>query len=113
MRDGSVSFFWRPMESQPTRRQPSWSGSGNPRVSFHFTPTSASWLNQVESFFSILTRQSLCNTSFDSKAALKRHLREYLAKWNNDPAPFVWTKKAHTIIRDHRKMLARISRTEH
>jgi transposase len=85
----------------------------NPRVSFHFTPTSASWLNQVEAFFSILTRQSLCLTSFPTKGALKRHLRDYLAKWNSNPTPFVWTKKAHTIMRDHRKMLARISRTEH
>jgi len=85
----------------------------NPRVKFHFTPTSASWMNQVEGLFSILTRRSLKNTSFASKSDLKRHLNAFLESWNREPTPFVWTKKPHTIIRDHRKMLARISRTEH
>lgn len=87
--------------------------AANSRVKFHFTPTSASWLNQVEGFFSILTRRSLRRTSFPTKAALKKHLRDFLARWNTDPTPFVWTKSAHTIIRDHRKMLALISRKVH
>jgi transposase len=85
----------------------------NPRITFHFTPTSASWMNQVEGFFSILTRRSLKHTSFPSKIALKKHLRDFLDKWNRNPTPFVWTKPAHAIVRDHRKMRARISRTEH
>lgn len=85
----------------------------NPRITFHFTPTSASWLNQVEGFFSILTRRSLKQTSFASKAELKKHLRAFMEKWNRDPTPFEWTKSAHTIVRDHRKMLALISRTKH
>jgi transposase len=85
----------------------------NQRVTFHFTPTSASWMNQVEGFFSILTRRSLKQTSFANKLELKRHLRDFLEKWNREPTPFVWTKSAHAIVRDHRKMLARISRTEH
>jgi transposase len=83
----------------------------NPRVTMHFTPTSASWLNQVEGIFSILTRRSLKYTSFPTKGALKKHLRAFLKDWNRDPTPFVWTKSAHTIVRDHRRMLARISRT--
>lgn len=87
--------------------------AANKRVRFHFTPTSASWLNQVEGFFSILTRRSIRRTSFPSKAALRRHIQEYLAHWNENPTPFVWTKSAHTIVRDHRRHLARISRTEH
>lgn len=85
----------------------------NPRIKFHFTPTSASWMNQVEGFFGILTRRSLKHTSFPSKAALKQHLRNFLEKWNQDPTPFVWKKSPRVIIRDHRKMLARISKTEH
>lgn len=85
----------------------------NPRVSFHFTPTSASWLNQVEAFFSILTRRSLRRTSFPSKAALMRHIRDYLRAWNQDPTPFIWTKSAHQIVRNHNRILARITRTEH
>ena len=85
----------------------------NPRVTFHFTPTSASWLNQVEGFFSILTRRSITRTSFASRTALKAHIRAFLSDWNKNPTPFVWTKDARTIVRDHRKMLARISREEH
>jgi hypothetical protein len=85
----------------------------HPRVTFHFTPTSASWLNQVEGFFSILTRRSLRQTSFDDRGSLKRHIAAFLARWNEDPTPFVWTKSAHRIVRDHRKMVARISRAEH
>jgi transposase len=85
----------------------------HPRISFHFTPTSASWLNQVEGFFSILTRRSLRQTSFVSRGALKQHLRAFLAAWNANPTPFVWTKSARKIVRDHRKMVARISREEH
>jgi transposase len=83
------------------------------RVQFHFTPTSASWMNQVEAFFSILTRRSLRRTSFASKTLLKKHIHAFLARWNEDPTPFVWTKSAHTIVRDHRKHLARISRKTH
>jgi len=85
----------------------------NPRVKFHFTPTSATWLNQVEGLFSILTRRSLRRTSFASKAALRRHISDFLADWNRNPTPFVWTKPARTIIRHRRRMLARISRTVH
>ena len=87
--------------------------AANKRVTFHFTPTSASWLNQVEGFFSILTRRSIRRTSFPTKSALRRHISAYLARWNENPAPFVWTKSAHAIVKDHRRHLARISRTEH
>ena len=83
------------------------------RIHFHFTPTSASWLNQVEGFFSILTRRSLRRTSFPTKTSLKRHIQDYLRRWNEDPTPFVWTKSAHTIVRDHRRNIARMSRMEH
>lgn len=87
--------------------------AAHPRVVFHFTPTSASWLNQVEGFFSILTRRSLKRASFPSRTALRRHIEAFLMTWNKNPTPFVWTKSSRTILRDHRRMLARISRTEH
>lgn len=87
--------------------------AAHPRVVFHFTPTSASWLNQVEGFFSILTRRSLKRASFPSKTALRRHIEKFLRDWNQNPTPFVWTKSARRIVRDHRRILAWISRTEH
>lgn len=85
----------------------------NPRVQFHHTPTSASWLNQVEGFFSILTRQSITRASFPSKQDLRRHLEHFLANWNRRPTPFLWIKKPTRIIRDHRKILARTSLAVH
>jgi transposase len=85
----------------------------HPRVHFHYTPTSASWLNQVEGFFGILGKQSLSLTDFHSTGALRAHLRGYLRAWNQNPTPFAWTKPARAIIRSHRRMLDRISTAVH
>jgi transposase len=85
----------------------------NPRIHFHYTPTSASWLNQVEGFFGILGKQSLSVTDFPSKLALRAHIDAYIAGWNDDPTPFVWTKPAAAIIRSHKRMIARISHAVH
>jgi transposase len=85
----------------------------NTRIHFHYTPTSASWLNQVEGFFGILTKQSLSLTNFPSKKALRDHIEAYIAGWNENPTPFIWTKPAAAIIRSHAKMLARISHAVH
>jgi transposase len=87
--------------------------ANNPQVHFHYTPTSASWLNQVEGFFGILSKQSLRNTDFQSKKALREHIKAYMAGWNKAPSPFMWTKPAEAIIRSHRRMLDRISTTVH
>ena len=68
----------------------------HPNVHFHFTPTSASWLNQVEIWFSILQGQSLSGASFTSVAALKDHIDTFIDSYNEGAAPFVWTKaKVH------------------
>lgn len=85
----------------------------HPQVHFHYTPTSASWLNQVEGFFGILGKQSLSTTDFPSKRALREHLRAYLRSWNQHPTPFAWTKPAEAIIKSHRRMLDRISTAVH
>lgn len=85
----------------------------HPRVHFHYTPTSASWLNQVEGFFGILGKQSLSLTDFHSTSALIAHLRAYLRDWNRNPTPFAWTKPAHAIILSHRRMIERISTAVH
>lgn len=61
-------------------------------VTFHYTPTHASWLNQVEIWFSILTRQALKNTSFTSKKDLVQAIEDYVEAYNKDAAPFEWTK---------------------
>jgi transposase len=87
--------------------------AANPSVHFHYTPTSASWLNQVEGFFGILGKQSLSMNDFPSKRALREHIAAYMAGWNRAPTPFEWTKPARAIIASHRRMLDRISRAVH
>ena len=87
--------------------------AAHPRVHFHYTPTSASWLNQIEGFFGILAKQSLSLTNFASKRALRDHLVAYLRAWNRNRTPFEWTKPARAIIRSHKRMLDRISTAVH
>ncbi len=70
----------------------------HPRWVFHFTPTSASWLNAVEGFFSVLTRRRLKRGVFHSIADLQAAINRYVNEHNNDPKPFVWTKSAKTIL---------------
>jgi transposase len=68
----------------------------HPNVSFHFTPTSASWLNQVEVWFSILQGKSLKGASFTSIQQLKQHIDDFIAAYNANSKPFKWTKtKVH------------------
>jgi hypothetical protein len=87
--------------------------ASHPKVQFHYTPASASWLNQVEGFFGILGKQSLTTTDFKSKRALRKHIETYMRDWNKSPTPFHWTKPAQAIIRSHRRMLDRISTAVH
>ena len=65
---------------------------------FHFTPTSASWLNAVENFFSRMTRQRIRRGVFRSIADLQAAINAYLAEHNANPKPFVWTKTAEVIL---------------
>jgi transposase len=73
--------------------------AAHPRVHFHYTPTSASRLNQIEGFFGILAKQSLSLTDCRSKRALQDHLVAYFRAWNKNPTPFEWTKPARAIIK--------------
>lgn len=65
----------------------------HPKVHFHFTPTRASWLNQVETWFSILQGQSLSGASFTAVTQLKDHIDAFIRAYNEQAEPFVWTKK--------------------
>jgi transposase len=73
--------------------------AAHPRLHFHFTPTGASWLNMVEAWFSILTRKSVRRGSFDTVNALVKHIQAYIAHWNENPTPFVWTREPADIIK--------------
>jgi transposase len=68
----------------------------HPNVHFHFTPTRASWLNQVEIWFSILEGKSLHGASFTSVEQLREHIDAFIESYNDSAKPFVWTKaKVH------------------
>jgi transposase len=76
----------------------------NPRITLHFTPTSGSWLNLVEIFFGIITRQAIRCGTFDSVADLIAAITGFINGWNERCQPFAWTKDADTIIaKAHRK----------
>lgn len=70
----------------------------HPRYHLHFTPTSASWMNQVETWFSILHNQSLKRGVFRSVDALVESIRRFIEAWNEGAKPFVWTKTAEQIL---------------
>jgi DDE superfamily endonuclease/Homeodomain-like domain len=70
----------------------------HPRWVFHFTPTSGSWLNAVENFFSALSRQRLRRGVFRSVVDLQAAINRYLDEHNYVPKPFVWTKPAPDIL---------------
>jgi len=68
------------------------------RFHFHFTPTSSSWLNQVERWFGLITERMIRRGTFHSVAELERAIYQWLATWNNEPQPFVWTATADIIL---------------
>ena len=70
----------------------------HPRFVFHFTPTSASWLNAVESFFAKLTKKRLKRGVFRSLQELKDAIHRFLDDTNANPKPFTWTKDPNKII---------------
>jgi transposase len=64
----------------------------HPNVHFHFTPTHASWLNQVEIWFSILSRSALQGASFTSPKQLRQAIDAFIAAYNETAEPFEWKK---------------------
>ena len=70
----------------------------NPRFHFHFTPTSASWLNMVERFFRDLTVNSIQRGIFHDVAELTQAIEQHLAAHNQNPKPTVWTATASDIL---------------
>ena len=74
------------------KRNDEWLAA-HPNVTFHFTPTSASWLNQVEIWFGIFQRKTLRNASFASIDQLIGAIRDFTAAYNENATPFVWRKR--------------------
>ncbi len=84
-----------------------------PRWHLHFIPTYASWLNQVERFFALITRRAIRRGSFVSVADLVRKIDHFVQHHNARTAPFVWTATADAILEKLARLCHRISGTQH
>ena len=76
----------------------------HPRFKLHFTPTDTSWLNMVEAWLSILTEKQIKRNSFPGVKALIKAINEFVAEYQKNPHPFVWTAKAGDILRKVAKL---------
>lgn len=84
-----------------------------PRYHLHFTPTSASWLNQVERCFAKITQERIRRGVFKSVGELEKAIEDYLAANNKAPKPFVWTATADLILGKVQTLCSRINRSGH
>jgi transposase len=85
----------------------------HPRFHPHFTPTSASWINQVERWFAEITRKQIRRGTHRSTRQLEQAIRDYLATYNMNPRPFIWTKTADQILDSIKRFCLRISDSQH
>jgi transposase len=85
----------------------------HPEYHLHFTPTSASWLNQVERFFAAITERRIRRGVFTSVVQLERAIADYLTEHNKNPKPFVWTADADTILERLKRVCERTSDSGH
>ena len=89
-----------------------WLGD-HPRFQIHYTPTYSSWINQVERWFAYLTHDLLQRSDHRSVQALERDIRRWVAAWNENPQPFIWTKTAEQILASLARLLHRTSGAGH
>ncbi|MFE5516094.1 IS630 family transposase [Streptomyces sp. NPDC056529] len=84
----------------------------HPRFHLHFTPTGSSWLNLVERWFAELTNKRIRRGVHKTVQALEQDIRDWIAAWNTDPKPYVWTKTADEILERLASYLNRIPDSE-
>jgi transposase len=85
----------------------------HPRFHVHYTPTYSSWINQVERWFAYLTDDLLRRSDHRSVQALEKDIRSWVADWNENPKPFIWTKSAEEILAKLGRLLQRINGAGH
>jgi transposase len=85
----------------------------HPRFHLHFTPTGSSWINQVERWFGFLTDQKIRRGAHQSVQALEADIRAWIADWNSNPRPFIWTKTGEEILESLARFCRRISSAGH
>nr|WTB28798.1 IS630 family transposase [Streptomyces sp. NBC_00830]WTB32538.1 IS630 family transposase [Streptomyces sp. NBC_00830]WTB33258.1 IS630 family transposase [Streptomyces sp. NBC_00830]WTB33651.1 IS630 family transposase [Streptomyces sp. NBC_00830] len=85
----------------------------HPRFHVHFTPTSSSWINQVERWFGFLADQMIRRGAHKNVQTLEADIRAWIKNWNEDPKPFIWTKTAEEILDSLARFCRRISGAGH
>ncbi len=83
----------------------------HPRFHLHFTPTSASWLNQIERWFAEITNKQIRRGSYRNTRQLVQAIEDYLEVYNQNPKPFIWTKSADDILESLKNYCERITDT--
>ena len=103
------------LDNSSTHKTPkirAWLAS-HPRFHVHFTPTSSSWLNLVERWFSELTNKKIKRSAHRSVEELNADIRAWIETWNENPRPYVWTKTAERILESIARYCQRINQTAH
>ena len=85
----------------------------HPRFHIHFTPTGSSWVNQVERWFGFLADQMIRRGAHKNIQTLEADIRSWIAEWNDNPKPFIWTKTAQQILESLARLCQRISDAAH
>jgi transposase len=85
----------------------------HPRYQIHYTPTYASWLNQVQRWFGLITQRAIRRGSFRSVRELVRKIDDYVTHYNRSSRPFVWTATADSIFAKLQRLCKPINRTLH
>jgi putative transposase len=87
--------------------------ASRPRFHVHYTPTYASWLNQVEIWFNLITQQAIRRGTFHSVKALVRKINAFVSQYNPNSKPFVWTATADSILQKTERICKAIAGTQH
>ena len=84
-----------------------------PRYHVHYTPTYASWLNQVERWFGLITQRAIRRGSFRTVRELVRRIDRFVTRYNRTAAPFTWTATAESILNKVGRIAQAINGTSH
>ena len=103
------------IDNYATHKHPKVRGwlAARPRYHVHFTPTSASWMNQVEIWFNIITQQAIRRGTFKSVKELVAKIQQFVDRYNKDSTPFSWVATADSIFEKLKRFCGRIFDSGH
>ena len=86
-------------------------GGERPRFHVHFTPTTSSWINQVERWFGTITQKAIRRGSFRNVGELRDKINAFVEQYNSQASPFIWVATAESILAKLRRLCEHIYRT--